>query len=474
MINKFRPLDLFIIVIFLSGAFVSVDMFRRDLLNTFSLQNVEPVGTVIIKKNTVQRKLADRIIWDRLINESPVYIGDLIRVADVSAATLNILNNSIELEENTLVRIMPAADGEGFHIELTQGSIAVFSEIGAGKITLNAGGREVDIQPGTVISAVVNENRMPVVEVTQTIEEFVRIRDSVPREIPVPTLISPAANSNIKYQENKPAMNFQWTPIEEAVSYVLEVSDKPDFSGALIQKVSSTEFASDSSLDEGTWFWRVTPVFPPVFTGTTVRSTTGFFSIEKTEEEKIIPVMSVADWLMQQAPSMEIPSIVPFEIVPVHLVKVEPEPEPEAAPIVPDVIPAAAVTPPAPPPRLSAPQNMRPARGTKIDQTQLINQRSISFTWAPVQGANAYNFTLYHQTASGRRQIVRTTTTVPNYTLNNLRLLDRGTFIWQVEAVNNQRGVTQRRGEVVENLLTIEFSDVTPIQIEDTGILYGD
>jgi hypothetical protein len=75
--------DIIVTVLFLFIAAYSINVFRIDLLQTIRLWNVESVGHVVIRKNIVQRRLADRALWDRLANESPVYLGDLIRVAEL-------------------------------------------------------------------------------------------------------------------------------------------------------------------------------------------------------------------------------------------------------------------------------------------------------------------------------------------------------------------------------------------------------
>jgi len=457
--RKLKGFDIFIIILFLSGALISLDMFRRDLNHTFTLQNVDPVGTVVVKKNTVQRRLSDRVIWDRLMRESPVYIGDLIRVADVSAATLYIQKNSIELLENTIVRITSASDGDGFQIEMSQGNVTVYSQRGAGRIRLDINGMQVNVESGTAVNAVAAGNRMPVINVSQSLEQLRGERSASAGSAPVPLLVSPAANSVIR---NLPVVNFQWTEVEDALSYTLEVSGSPDFSGIKIKRDCYTTSFTDSDLGDGVWFWRVTPVFSSLFAANAVPSAAGFFSVDRQSGYNIDFSKSIAQWLLEEAPSMELPPGIPPELIPAHLIKKEPPPEPEPEP-----------SPPPPPPRLAAPQNMRPVRGAVLNHTQLQSQRSISFSWSPVQGANSYIFTLYNLASSGRRQVVRTTVSSTNYTLTNLRLLDRGVFIWQAEPVYIRRGVIERRGNVTENLLTIEFPVPGPIQIEDTGILYG-
>jgi hypothetical protein len=119
-------------------------------------------------------------------------------------------------------------------------------------------------------------------------------------------------------------------------------------------------------------------------------------------------------------------------------------------------------------PDLPAPLNRLPPEGHRIGIEQLKESDSIVFSWSAAPGANAYIFTLYQDTAGGRRQIIH----VPpgnrrNWTLENLATLGRGTFIWQVEAVNmDSAGTIERRGMIGENSFIIDIPRAGQVQIE--------
>ena len=99
------------ILLCLSGAAVSINLFRNDLFQTInSYDDKKPVGTLYIRDNNVQRRMGDRVLWGRLVKESPIYLDDLIRVAELSAATLDIDGNYINLNENTLIRVQRDSD----------------------------------------------------------------------------------------------------------------------------------------------------------------------------------------------------------------------------------------------------------------------------------------------------------------------------------------------------------------------------
>jgi len=474
--NGFRFLDLFIIVFFLSIAAVSLYLFRMDLLNTFRLQGVEPAGTVIIKKNTVQRRLDDRVIWDRLNRESPVYVGDLIRVAEISAATLNIKDNFIDLDENTLIRIELSPDGDGLQITMKSGTVTLFPEKGEEKVSiyLEAEKREIKPEQETVLRVTVPENgEQPTEKRYESVQKFIE-EAPLRKAADPPRLLSPAANSIFHYGEDLPSLNFQWTNIDEASSYTLQVSSSPDFSNPRNIKTSATS-VSVNSLEQGLWYWRVKLDLPPPYNANSVFSNVSFFRTEQRGTERAAPVQnsSIAQWLAEEAPSLEPPPEVPREILQENSFPSTPTPAVQAQESEP-VTPPPERTPP-PPVLFDAPQVIQPARGTVYGFERLQSQRTINFRWSPVRGANAYIFTLYEQTGNRKRQILRSTINrSTRYTMDNLRLLERGTFVWQVEAIRMGRGnVIEQHGRTTDNIFRVSFPMPGPVEIEDTGILYG-
>jgi hypothetical protein len=544
-------------------------------MQTFRLHNVEPVGTVIVRRNTVQRRLGDRVVWDRLSRESPVYIGDLIRVADHSFATLDIRAASIDLEQNTLVRIMLSPDGKSIRLVLREGFFTFNAPEGSAPFIIESNGRQVITSGTTVLNARADEEGRLSIQINSGVVQFVdengRMREIASGNILVideagveqnvsavvvtypapnvrylnnknelfpvdfswnrinidpdvslrmeigwdrnfsrvmgifdhlqneaqinldnglwywrisledlilstgsitiadgsgPQLISPAINSYFRYHREMPLINFQWENVPQAVSYVLEISTAPDFSNPQIRRQSSATSLIEPILAEGLWFWRVMPVFPSIFEGYASFSQASFFTTEQLAGEINAQEMSLSEWLAAEAPSDSFPPGVPPELIPAHFA-VQETPAPAPAPPLP-----APVQPPA---LLAMPQNLRPLNGTVFGHAQLQSERTIVFNWSSVQGANAYIFNLYHQTAAGRRQIVSANVSRgTSYTVDNFRLLDRGTFVWHVEAVSMGRNnVIERRGRVAQNTFTIDFQTPRPVRIEDTGILYG-
>jgi len=166
------------------------------------------------------------------------------------------------------------------------------------------------------------------------------------------------------------------------------------------------------------------------------------------------------DRLVTEAPpAMYIPPEVP-EINSDPIVE-KPPPPPVAVPVSPSPsvvtarppassMPAAAVAPSLPQ-LLPFPRNLQPNAGTNFSLEELRSGKKIVFSWQAVQGANAYIFYLYRQTES-KQQIIRTNIVyTPQYTMVNTGVLDRGIFIWRVEAVyigrSNRIERSGRQGE---------------------------
>jgi len=641
--NKLRFLDIVIVILFLLIAAFFVNLFWRDLMMTINLKNVTPVGTVVLKKNIVQRRHSNRVLWDRISYESPVYIGDLIRVADISAATLNIEENSLDLDENTLIRIIRSADGEGIQIILSQGKISL-SAGSAGNIVIDMNGKQVQAAPGAVMSAAAGDNGSFLLQVIEGSARFIGegagreitsgmavAMDAAGNEImqrsavvtsPPPNarylknssdpytvnfswnkinidpsqslrldisrdrnfsqifrvienldnraqvlldssvwfwrlsledavltagnltiadgdlqLESPAQNSLFCYQDELPVVNFHWAQAEDAVSYTIEISKTPDFAVANVRYSGPAAFYSESRLAQGIWYWRVMPVFPPVFKGDTSFSTPASFRIERGAFDD---EMSLAQWLAsltaEERPSAAAPQSAAAPVVNLltpangasiagltalraqtvfqwntdesiassrFVLSSNSNPLQGRAAVTiqnpgrtvrldrlgagtwywtVELQTADGVTISASQPRrlvvqpiplLPSPQNMSPAADTVFSHENLESLRDIVFSWSAVQGANAYIFTLYQQSSSERRQIVRSTESGTSYTLTNLSLLDRGSFVWQVEAVNTRNNAVEQRGRVGESAFILDFQPPLPVQIEDTGILYG-
>jgi len=589
----FRFRDFIVVILCLSGIYLCIDLFYKDLYQTINLHNVEPVGTVTIRQNVVQRRISDRVLWDRLVVQSPVYAGDVIRVPELSSATLNIDENSIDINENTLIRIQRSQTGE-IQIELSEGNLSVTTAEEGGTLQLNLMGNIIEASAGTAINVAAGsaglvvqvnegkasfiqesgesreissgsmvamnaqgaEQRLPSVVVTHprsnarflktqagrvnvnftwnrinltsemtldmdiaTDRNFSRIVQSIENlhdtaRVPLDTgswfwrltyndtllssgrlnivdasavnLLTPINNTIIRYQNELPSLRFSWSDVEEAARYIVQISGTRDFSNLEHSMEISAVSFTQSNLGEGTWFWRVMPVFSSSYDGTPGYSAPSSFRIEQSavtsvvEEEVIVlppappppPLIAAEPPPPPPPPAPPPPPPAPTPPRPQPPAPPPPAPRPTPPPAAP--APPPVIIPPAPPPLLPAPANRMPSQNYRIDIERIRNQRNISFSWSQVPEANAYIFSLFEETPEGRRLVTRTPPeNRTNMTLQNISIFSRGTFVWQVEAViaGNDGSIT-RRGTAGENILIIDIPQpvVQPIV---PGVLYG-
>ena len=269
-----RSLDIFIVIIFLVIAVIGVELFRRDLLQTFRLQNTEPVGVIIVKRNIVQRRLTDRVVWDRLVNESPVYMGDLIRVAEISAATLTIDANIIDINENTLIRIARAADGDNVKIFLNEGSFSLAAEDNSKSIIIDINGQQLETERSTVLNAAVSEDRQTI-QVIEGKAQFISSGGTA-RELTSGSLIAmdtegkqrldrgvvinqPLPNARIIKTGGDPqTVNVSWNRVnlESNMLLRMEIAQDSGFS-RITRTINNLDRNTQTQFDEGLWYYRV-------------------------------------------------------------------------------------------------------------------------------------------------------------------------------------------------------------------------
>jgi hypothetical protein len=121
-------------------------------------------------------------------------------------------------------------------------------------------------------------------------------------------------------------------------------------------------------------------------------------------------------------------------------------------------------------PVLPAPENRLPATGQRIGIEEL-KEGNVNFEWSAVQGANAYIFTLYQETGSGRRQITRIGPENRTSWTTDIKTLGRGDFVWQAEAVNiGQNNVIEQRGRPGVNSFVIDIPRPGPVRILEESV----
>ena len=125
--------DVSFIVLCAAGFLLCIFFFWRDLNASLYRLGEQPVGTITFRYNAAQRRFIDRVIWDRLRNDSPVFNGDIIRTAALSEATITFaFGDIIDLSANTLIQIF-VDDGRS-RIDFSGGGISVNTYATAGMV----------------------------------------------------------------------------------------------------------------------------------------------------------------------------------------------------------------------------------------------------------------------------------------------------------------------------------------------------
>jgi hypothetical protein len=276
--RRIRTRDAAVVGVCLAGAVISLNLFRMDLFQTMHSQTAQPVGTITFKYNTAQRRLADRVLWDRLSEESPVYNGDLIRTSEMSEASIHIPGKAkIALNENTLIQIH-VISGKETEIDLSEGALSLASEGGGqgasgNSLVINAGGSRLEASPDAVLSAESNAEGL-VVQVAEGSALLAGADGS--REAAAGTVISldasgveqakPAAavyvpHPNARFlnsREEDLRVVFLWNRINLSDNEVLRLEAAADKNFSRIRGYLETS-GSTAQLDfpPGSWYWRL-------------------------------------------------------------------------------------------------------------------------------------------------------------------------------------------------------------------------
>ncbi|GMO40411.1 MAG: hypothetical protein Ta2B_20260 [Termitinemataceae bacterium] len=217
-----------IILISLSGMFFFAFLFWGDINATLNFQNAEPIATVIKKVSTVQRRPSDRMVWDRLINESAIYNSDTIHTDYSSAIRIELVTGDvIDLGENSIVTIKLNKNDNTASINLQSGNVR--SVTASGNLSLIRDGSDTvsPLEVGTVYTSAEGTDVSTTADELFENPTLTSIAESAPVEIYIESLLSapenlvPQLNSVIDpvNLSNKRNIVFSWSPVTGANGY---------------------------------------------------------------------------------------------------------------------------------------------------------------------------------------------------------------------------------------------------------------
>ncbi len=281
--KRFTIQDFLVTIICIVGLYFSLDLFYGVMNQSLDKINEEPIGTISFKYKSAQRKLLDRVLWDRVKQNSPVYNGDIIRTAELSEATVTFIDgNVIDLYEQTLAQIFLDIE-EGTAIDFTGGGVALDTSGAANGMTLTTGNANVQVEAGAKLNAVaptadaegnaqagqlslqVTSGQVNLVSADGTQTEITEgggvIFDEASNTFvpPALTVVSPPSNAKYITQSEAIPINFTWEKqnIDSSEYIILETSPDRNFE-EIVEQISFTNVENIAlDIGEGTWYWRV-------------------------------------------------------------------------------------------------------------------------------------------------------------------------------------------------------------------------
>jgi len=267
--RNFRFIDFLVILLCLSGAAYSFKLFWFDLFYTISSRNEKPLGVITLQHNTVKRQFRDSVRWDRLTIGSPLYAGDLIRVAELSSLAFMRDDIQVEYVDYQMRRILPLADDGLMQIE---GNVIVTAERG-GIYYLN--GTRIDAGAGTVIKSEAGDDGVSI----QVLEGGDKVKieregktreisagemidwDKTGKERSIPSVVVTQPRPNARYLKNSSqpiSADFSWKRVNMASTEALYLEIARDSGFTQIVSAQNTfDETARVSLDAGPWYWRL-------------------------------------------------------------------------------------------------------------------------------------------------------------------------------------------------------------------------
>ncbi len=260
----------------LCGAAGNVWLFCKSYFAAMSRLDQTPIATITFKYKAAERKFLDRALWNRLVQNSPVYNGDTLHTGDLSEATVHFTDgNELELSQNTMAQVFLHED-ESFGAELTEGSAVVDSSGAENGMTFTAGGASVEIERGASVAAQISgdaadgggvalrllEGSASVDGSALSSDNAVMVGGSGMKALPL-NVTSPRPDQKFLFHEGAAVpIKFAWKTERLAADedLMLEISAKKDFSEVAKRVYASGLNNISVEVEGGAWYWRIQSV----------------------------------------------------------------------------------------------------------------------------------------------------------------------------------------------------------------------
>lgn len=270
--------DVVIVLFCLGVCGLSLLFFWKDLNKFSTRSDKNQIASIYFKHKIAQRKFNDRVVWERLSQNAPLYNEDTLRTADFAQAIIRFKDGTVlDLYENTMLQIFYSEE-EGVKINVDGGDIRIDSSEGSKNVTLAMdGGSVVKLDAGSKMVAKINHESevqnfeiqtgsAAVVSDSGNVESFyageslyIEKDGGISRKPVTVTSISRDLKLLNLKQEPVP-VKLEWktdSSKDEKTLVTVQTSRTKDFS--TIDSTFTTDDVSslDVKADNGTLYWRV-------------------------------------------------------------------------------------------------------------------------------------------------------------------------------------------------------------------------
>lgn len=397
--------DFFVATICLVIAAFFLFLFWRDLNTSTLRSDKKKIGTITSKYKVVQRKFDDRVVWERVSQDTDLYYADTIRTADFAQLRIKFNNGTqLDVYENTMIQVyytedaglMINVEGGDIQVDSTEATDAVDVKLGDGSVVSVDAGSSLaarsDAESGVHNVEVKTGSAQIVTETgesaTLSLGESVSISaESSLRVNPLTVTSLPKDLRVLSVQDQDAPLRLEWRTApsqeDEAPEVTVQTSRTRDFSVIESSVTVSGENSTEIQAQDGVLYWRVF-----------------------TEDSRETPV--------------------------------------EGRITVQDVTPVEGISP--------------------ADQSEFryrLNAPRINFRWQPSEFAEQYRLTV--SSTQDMQTVVRQVQTQDSFAL--IDTLSSGTYWWRVEPYYSQNGMGYTAGSPVYQFTIIQNETIRPPEL---------
>ncbi len=267
---------------FLIGASLALSLF--SLLLYFNYQEAtsssqkKQIGTLVVKRNVVQRKPEAQVIWKSISQSYPIYEMDTIRTGKESEAVLHLTGKfKIDVDENTLILLDFLDDAPVGRVQLKNGSARFrqdnvtegktlkleildkdqnFTLSGAGELFVNRNAPNKKLELGALNDKVKLTNASGIEEMLTPDSLFALSEEKISKQKLAVVPQKPKDGANITGPGQNIPVNLSWKASPKIQKIRIEISKYSNLSRPLLRKeLRKSSFTT--KLRPGLYYWRL-------------------------------------------------------------------------------------------------------------------------------------------------------------------------------------------------------------------------